>query len=207
MIGAVVLAAGTSRRYGFGPKQLAALAARPLIAHVLDALAQYPFRPVVVVTGAAAPRVRRAARHHAPGDRALRIAHNAGHGQGMAGSLQLGLGALPVACHAALICLADMPAINTQLLRRLCAAWHPDLDYVRPVHRGRPGHPVLISRRLFGAIDKLNGEQGARTVFARIPAERRRLIETDASCIVDIDTPKALRAWQAHSGRKGGLYT
>lgn len=194
MIGAVVLAAGASRRFGRSPKMLAPLHGKPLLAHVLAPLATAGVRCVVLVTGASRARVARAARLHAPTSLRLRTVCNAGYRHGMAGSVQQGLGALPRHCDAALICLGDMPGLNARLLRRLRAAWQPGLDCVRPVRSGVAGHPVLISRDLFAPIQALDGDQGARAVLAHVPPARRRLIEAGAGSVVDIDTPPALRA-------------
>lgn len=201
MIGAVVLAAGASRRFGRTSKLLAPLHGEPVLAHVLAGLEQASLHEVVVVTGAAHTRVARLVRHRAPAAAALRLQHNADYRLGMATSLQQGLRALPSACHAALIYLGDMPGLDATIVRRLRAVWHPGLDYARPVSHDRMGHPVLISRRLFAAILALDGDQGARSVFQRVPMGRRRLVPAGPETVRDIDTPAALRACaRARSG-------
>lgn len=196
MIGAIVLAAGASRRFGRSPKLLAPLHGKPLLAHALMPLAAAGVRTVVLVTGASRSRVARVARLHAPASLRLRIVCNTRYRHGMASSMQRGLGALPSHCDAALICLGDMPAIDARLLRRLRTAWQPGLDCVRPVHAGIAGHPVLISRNLFTPIQALDGDQGARSVLAQVSPARRRLIKADANSVADIDTPATFRAYR-----------
>ena len=203
MIGAVVLAAGSSRRYGARPKLLARLAGRTVIEHSLDALHGLPVRPVVVVTGRARRRIEPVIRNARGGQPGLRLVHNPAYRQGMASSLQCGLAALPRHCHGALVCLGDMPDIEPRLVARLCATWHAGLDYVRPVGRGLPGHPVIVSRRLFPAIAALEGDRGAKTVLDAVPRARYRLIAARKAHGRDIDTPAALRrAAMAHRRRQ-----
>lgn len=203
MIGAVVLAAGASRRFGRRPKMLAPLRGAPLLAHALTSLADAQLCPIVVVTGASGVRVERVARRYASTSTRLRTVHNAEYCQGMASSLRLGLRALPDSCAAALICLGDMPSIDARLIRRLRSAWHAGLDYARPIHAGTGGHPVLISRRLFAHIDQLRGDRGARAVFDQVPAARRRLIDAGPGVLADIDTPAALRQYARPHHRCG----
>lgn len=111
----------------------------------------------------------------------------------MASSLRHGLQALPQHCHAALICLGDMPSVDARTIKRLCAVWRPGLDYVRPVHADLPGHPVVVSRSLFSQLAALQGDRGAKAVLAKVSPERRRLIEAGPNCLSDIDTPAVLR--------------
>ena len=57
-VGAVVLAAGLSRRMGGANKLLAEFDGEPLVARAVDAVLASRARPVVVVTGHEAARVR-----------------------------------------------------------------------------------------------------------------------------------------------------
>ncbi|HLQ85648.1 MAG TPA: nucleotidyltransferase family protein [Salinisphaeraceae bacterium] len=188
----IVLAAGTSSRYGCSNKLLADFDGLPLLARVISML-QPAARPLIVVTGHQAQRVRRSMRQalgHVPH---LRWVHNPHYRQGMASSLRLGINALPAEASKVCICLGDMPGVDARLLRRLQALWHPELDVVRPSCRSRPGHPVLLSARLFPALQALAGDGGAKSVVARVPAARRRQVPWHVGCILDTDTPAALR--------------
>lgn len=189
MIGAVVLAAGRSRRFGHRPKLAARLGDKPVLGHTLEALRRAPARPIVVVTGAAHARIATIARAHAR----CHVVRNPDFAAGMAGSLQCGLRRLPSVCDFALIVLGDMPALNPRLLERLCANARSGVDVVRPVRGTRPGHPVVVSRRLFEAIARLQGDRGARRVIDTVPASRCIEIASPHGHVHDIDTPDALR--------------
>ena len=67
-------------------------------------------------------------------------------------------------------------------------------DAVVPVHEGRRGNPVLISRTLFPALHRLTGDEGARRILA--DGARRVLAcpVDDPGVLVDVDTREALNA-------------
>lgn len=192
MTPAVVLAAGSSSRYAAGNKLLADIGGVPLLVRILTQIRPVAC-PIVVVTGHQAWRVRRLVRQwlgHAPD---LRFVHNHRYREGMASSLKLGVASLPPGASKAFLCLGDMPGVDTRLLRRLRMAWQPDLDVVRPACRGRPGHPVLVSARLFPAFETLSGDYGAKSILATVPTVRQKRVAWHAGCIIDTDTPAALR--------------
>lgn len=197
---AVVLAAGLSSRYPVGNKLLAGFGGQSLMAHVIEQIMPAA-DPVIVVTGHQAGRLRQVLRQAFDHADKLHFVHNPSYRDGMAGSLRLGIAALPASAPKAFLCLSDMPGIDARLLQRLSRAWQPELDFVRPVCRKRPGHPVLVSRRLFTAFESLTGDAGAKPVLAQVPCERQRRIPWHEGCILDTDTPAALRRAQRHYRR------
>jgi CTP:molybdopterin cytidylyltransferase MocA len=82
------------------------------------------------------------------------------------------------------------------------AARGGELDAVRAVYGGVPGHPVLIERRLFGRLIGATGDVGARAV---ISAARHLDLDCDGlGDPADIDTREALRKLEAGPGSPGG---
>lgn len=182
--GAVVLAAGQGRRFG-GDKLMADLEGRPVIDHVLDALAAYVFDSVICV-------VRPDSRlpEHLKG-RAVVPVVNGQADQGMGTSLATGIQALPSA-DAAFIILGDMPAIPAGLFGRMVEAMGVSgADIVVPMHDGRQGHPVLFSRRCFADLMALQGDVGARSLI-RSGAYAVASVDSDAGILRDIDLPSDL---------------
>jgi molybdenum cofactor cytidylyltransferase len=123
---AVVLAAGTSSRFG-SSKLLADLAGRPVLAHVLDAAAAVGPLGVVLVLGRDAEAVEAVVAGSAAAD--ARVAVNRAPEEGMAGSLRVGLAEaaerFPDAA-AAVIFLGDQPLVRPQVVRALLApSWCP----------------------------------------------------------------------------------
>jgi molybdenum cofactor cytidylyltransferase len=194
-IAAIVLAAGASRRYAAAggaeaSKLLAPLIGKALVRHVVDAALASSARPIVVVTGHAREAIA-AALTDAP----VRLVDNPGFASGLASSLRAGVAALPPEIDGALILLADMPTVRSTLLERLIAAFaeNPEASAVAPVSGGRRGNPVLLSRRLFAAIEYLSGDEGARGLLADAPSGAIIEVADEApDSLLDIDTPDAL---------------
>jgi molybdenum cofactor cytidylyltransferase len=175
----IVLAAGAGRRFG-GPKQIAPLAGRPLLQHVVDAAPD----PLTVVLGAHAQDVRAAVDL----DRASVVVCDSWE-EGLAASLRAGVAAVgPV--DAAVVLLGDMPFVTPQVivgaLDHLTAQW----DAVRTLYDGEPGHPVVLGRRVLAAVPALRGDVGARDLLQSF---RVREWEAGHLCDpIDIDTREQL---------------
>lgn len=185
--GAIVLAAGRSSRMGTAHKLLEDWQGKPLVAHVVDAIATAGLPPPVVVLGARADAVRAAL-----GNREAKFVIADDYAEGLAHSLRTGLAAIPADWDAALVCLADMPRIDASLLAALSKA--PG-TVVMPTWAGKRGNPVRWSRTHFAALMALEGDVGGKAVLAGlVPVEVAA--ENDA-IFDDIDTPEALAALRA----------
>lgn len=88
---------------------------------------------------------------------------------------------------AALIALADMPAVQPDTVRALIEAFHRDGRPAWPWHADRPGHPRLLPRSSWPALLDLQGDEGARQ---RLDWSLATPVDVpDAGILVDIDTP------------------
>lgn len=155
--GVVVLAAGSSRRFG-RTKQLLRLDGEFLVHRAARmALATSP-RDAVLVLGHAAVEVAEAVR-----DLALRNVVCEAHAQGMGASLAAGLAALDGHCEAALVLLCDQPALQAEHLRALLATWQDSpAQAVASAYAGVRGVPAVLPRAWFARVQSGNDE-GART--------------------------------------------
>lgn len=118
--------------------------------------------------------------------------------RGMGASLAHGVQTLMAqrSWRAVLVCLADMPYITTATYAQLAQA--ADADHiVVPEYAGRPGNPVAFGRRFFQDLSTLTGDQGGRPVLRAHPDAVRRVAVSDAAILRDIDTPEDLRAGTA----------
>jgi molybdenum cofactor cytidylyltransferase len=181
-VGAVLLAAGRSSRFGDGHKLLASWRGQPLVAHAADAISAAGLPPPIVVLGHDAAAVRAAL-----AGRDLRFVEAADWAEGMGRSLAAGIAAVPADWDAALICLADMPAVEPELIAALAAA--PGA-VVAPVWEGRRGHPVRWPRAAFARLLALSGDTGGRAVMAEFDVTE--LPAPSSACLTDIDTRAAL---------------
>jgi CTP:molybdopterin cytidylyltransferase MocA len=191
---ALVLAAGASSRMG-RPKPLLPLpdgstllcaATRPFLEAGLD--------EVIVVLGALAAQVR--AEACLPHDPRLTVIDNPGWAEGQASSLRAGLAACGEP-DAVLIFLGDLNGLDAARVRRVIAAWHGE-PLVVPQAAGRPTHPVLMARELFGELLALRGDVGAREVVER---HRSSAVLLEEPPLFDLDTPEDHRAWLADPAR------
>ena len=191
-VAAIVLAAGRASRFSAGgqgdSKVFAELEGRPLVAHVAAAAAASRAAPVIVVTGRGAEHMSAALAGH---DAVL--VHNARYAEGMAGSIAVGLAAVPKTAQAAIILLADMPRVAPGTLDALIDAFQRERpDAVVPVHGECRGNPVLIARALFPALLRLGGDEGARRILADGTHRVLHCVVDDPGVLVDIDTREAL---------------
>jgi CTP:molybdopterin cytidylyltransferase MocA len=187
-VGGIILAAGEGRRFG-GPKQLAKLDGRPLIEHALAAMLAVPaISPVVLVLGAHADRIR------AEADlRGADVVVCDNWADGQSASLQAGVAALGDV-EAAVITLADQPFISAEVIAGVLDQRGRHLA-VRATYDSRPGHPVLLERRLLDHVSELDGDIGARKLLVGPhvwPWECGRLCDP-----TDIDTPERLQEVQS----------
>jgi len=112
--------------------------------------------------------------------------------EGQSASLRAALDAVGDEAEALVITLGDQPRITPQVIAGVLDHRSPRFDAVRATYDGRPGHPVLIERRLFGRLRELRGDVGAREVLA---GARVRAWECGHLCSADdVDTPEELEA-------------
>jgi CTP:molybdopterin cytidylyltransferase MocA len=192
-IAAIVLAAGGSSRLG-RPKMRLDLGGRTLLARAVAPHLEAPLDTVVVVLGEDAAGVLAAAR--LPDDPRVRIAVNEGWREGMASSIRRGLFAAHDA-DAVLIALADQPDLDAARVRAVVEAWDGRAPLVVPLADGRPAHPVLFARSLYGELGRLTGDVGARSV---VEAHRPFAICLSLPALLDVDTEDDYRAARARYG-------
>jgi molybdenum cofactor cytidylyltransferase len=190
-IGAVLLAAGQSRRMGGPNKLLAEVDGSPMAAHVARRLLASRARPIVAVLGNQAEAVDAAL-----GKLPVERVRNPEFADGLSTSLKRGIAALPSDLDGALVCLGDMPLISGRHIDRLIAAFNPleGRAIIVPTRRGKRGNPVLWAKRFFPEMTELAGDVGAKHLIGE-HAELVAEVEMDDDAIlVDIDTPEALDA-------------
>ena len=197
-IAAVVLAAGRSSRMGGPNKLLAQIGGRPLVRHVVDAALASRARPVVVVTGHQRDKVEAAL-----AGLAVKFVHNPHFADGLGTSLKSGIAALPPEADGAIVCLGDMPQVDSALIDRLIGAFDPDHGalVVLPTIDGKRGNPVVWSRRFFPDLMAVEGDVGARYLIGRYTEAVAEVPLTGTAALTDVDTPEALEAVRAELER------
>ena len=183
-ISAVILAVGRSSRMGHN-KLLIDIGGRPLVRHITETVLAAKPHQVVVVVGHEADQVRAAL-----ADLNVALVENIAYREGLSTSLQSGVAALQHGTEAALICLGDMPGVDTNLLRRLMSSFNPveGREIVVPTRAGKRGNPVLWSSRFFADLMNLKGDVGARHLIGD-NAEWVAEVDVEGDAIfTDLDT-------------------
>ena len=140
---------------------------------------------IVVVVGADADAIRAGVRPPS----SVRIVDNPDHEQGQLTSLLAGLRAIDMAqAGAVLMTLIDVPLVSIDTVRKLIAAQHDRAPIVRPVSRGRHGHPVIFGRALFDEFQRADPSRGAKQIVRAHEAEIVEVTVDDEGAFTDIDT-------------------
>jgi molybdenum cofactor cytidylyltransferase len=188
-IAAIVLAAGRSTRMGGPNKLLAEIARRPLVRIAAEEALASRAKPVIVVTGHQRDHVEQVL-----AGLPVRLVHNPDFAQGLGTSLAAGIAAVPADADGAIVCLGDMPQVDTALIDRLIGAFDPDRGalVVVPTFEGKRGNPVLWSRRFFPDLTAIEGDVGARHLIGRYGEAVVEVPVDGKAALTDIDTPEAL---------------
>ena len=186
-VGAIILAAGASTRFG-SPKQLLDWKGQPLLRHVVWQALAASASEIVVVLGAHCARIA-PVMHGLP----VTLACNHRWQVGMSSSVALGLRALRGDVDAALFLLADQPQVTPGLIARVLRT-HAETgaSIVAPRAEGRRGNPVLFARSLFSGLMQVTGDQGGRALMQRY-ADQIAWVDADDRALFDIDEPGDLR--------------
>ena len=156
-VGAVILAAGASRRYG-SPKQLAMVDGRTLLEHAIESAVTAALAPVAAVVPVWLSRPARL-------DQAwLRWVRNPFPERGMGLSLRLGLEALGDEVSAAVILLGDQPRMPAATIAAVIGARGAQ-PIVAALADGVLAPPVLLERTHFHLAGGLTRDAGLREVL------------------------------------------
>lgn len=185
----LLLAAGASSRMRGRDKMLEEVAGQPLVA-LMARRALRSGVPVRVVLGPG-----QTARRAALADLPVEIVEADGT-DGMAASIRAGVRDL---ASPVLVLLADMPGITAQDIHLMVSlhAQAPRAILQAATADGLPGHPVLFPADLLGALARLSGDAGARSILETEAGRVRLLPLKDDRARVDLDTPEAWAAWRA----------
>ncbi|WP_223301904.1 NTP transferase domain-containing protein [Haladaptatus sp. R4] len=187
-VAGVLLAAGSSSRFGESDKLLASLDDDPLVRHAARNL-RYASEldAVAVVVGGNADGVRDALDGFG-----LPIVENPDAERGQATSVRAGV-EWGREYDAIVFALGDMPHVQTRSINRLVSAYRAGSgDALAAAFDGRRGNPVLFDSIHFDALADVSGDIGGREIL--LDGEHSALIETgDPGVLLDVDTKGDLR--------------
>jgi molybdenum cofactor cytidylyltransferase len=179
-IACLLLAAGAGRRFG-GCKQLALINGKPLLRHSLETLASVFTENLYVVLGAHREVVRPVVR-----DLASVIDHENWR-QGMGSSIARGIRVIEAreSYDGIVVALADQPQLTVDDFNRLVSLFDGN-HIVAARYSDQPGAPVIFPPALFGDLQQLVGDRGAKSMLLKM---KQDIVTVDLPAAgIDIDT-------------------
>jgi molybdenum cofactor cytidylyltransferase len=180
-VAGVVLAAGTSSRMGTN-KLLLRLGGETVLRRAVRRVLAARLDPVLVVLGHEVDRTR-AELEGLP----CRALFNPEYTHGMNASVRAGIAAVPPESAAAVVVLADMPHVTSEMIATLVERYRESgTPLVASDYGGVLAPPTLYDRSLFGELDERAGDGCGRRVVQRHRAEAT-IVTWPASALGDID--------------------
>ena len=152
--GAIILAAGRSAHME-ELKPMLRMGQTTMIQREIDTIRQAGISPIVVVTGYQADVLERHISHRG----AVCIRNKRYETSQMYGSICMGLRHIQKKADRVLLFPADVPMITADTIEKMAQA--PGSMAV-PVCQGKKGHPVMLSKEVFGHILTYRGGKGLR---------------------------------------------
>jgi molybdenum cofactor cytidylyltransferase len=189
-IGAILLAAGASRRMG-APKQLIRFDGHSLLRRAAETAIGSGASPVIVVLGARAedmlPELA---------DLPIEAVINPDWALGMSASLRCGIQALLALApetEAVLVTLCDQPFVTGAHLGALIERFRAPIT--ASLYNSTLGVPAVFARALFPELEALEGDSGARRLIQLHSAETTAFDLPEAA--IDLDSPIDLNSFSA----------
>jgi molybdenum cofactor cytidylyltransferase len=184
-LGAVVLAAGASSRMGRPKALLPLTSGRTFVEAIAHTLAEAGLDPIVVV---ARPELAASLSALLPATTVVAVNHTPDRGQ--LSSLLVGLEALGWP-GAALVTLVDLPLVRVETVSALVSAWEGSgAPLVRPITRGRHGHPVVLGGPVLAALAAADLHSGAKPIIRAFATRALDVAVDDPGTLDDVDTPE-----------------
>ena len=183
----LVMAAGTSRRFGSDKRQ-AILNNKSILETTLEKATPWKQMIRVILAAGDEPLQRTLSEQGI----SAYIANNAhlGMGHSLADGLRL-LEQHDPESDRCLVMLADMPYVQTSTLRVLLDALQQH-DLVVPCYKGKTGNPVGFGECYFSALKKLTGDKGGKRIVQENLHLAHEIDTEDIGVLKDIDRPEQI---------------
>lgn len=186
-VGAIIVAAGQSRRMG-SPKMLLPWGSETVIERVVNQYLNAGIEPVVVVTGPTHAEISGLLDQTS----ALVVQNERYMQSEMLQSVQVGLTHITGPLEAVFIGLGDQPQISTRVIKELLDDFmqHPEKELIIPSHQMRRGHPWLIKRSLWDDILSLGPDESLRVFLSNNTQKITYCLVDSPEILADLDTPE-----------------
>lgn len=139
---------------------------------------------IVVVLGAYRDEIRKITNNAG-----VRSCFNEIYKEGMLSSVQCGFRNVAADTEAVLVFQGDQPYITPAVSQLVINKYRSGVKgIVMPVYKKRRGHPLLVDRKYFGEIEKLDTLQGLRSLSEIFSDDVEEVEVNDAAILRDFDT-------------------
>lgn len=184
LIGAIILAAGESKRMG-KPKLLLPFGYKTIVETVVNNVIQSKADEALVVLGADPEEIKEKIK-----DFPVTITVNPHYKEGMLSSVQWGFNAIPENIRGVLVCLGDQPSIPPSIMDKVIEAFRSSKKgIVVPAFNKNRGHPVLIDVKYRKEIEDLSPDVGLRDIVYNHPEDTLEVEVDNPAILRDIDNP------------------
>jgi molybdenum cofactor cytidylyltransferase len=190
MLSLIVLAAGKSTRMRGRNKLLAKIDGKTMIRRVVENALSSMVDEVIVVLGWEATKIM-----DTLADLPCRCVVNKEYKMGQSSSVKAGLREIANAAEAVLILPGDIAMIDTHSINKVVEAYNRRKSaIVVATHSGRSGHPILLSKKLFSEIERIDEATfGLKSVVKRHQDDIHGVETGSENVLRDVDTPKDLK--------------
>jgi molybdenum cofactor cytidylyltransferase len=193
-IGAIILAAGMSKRMG-KPKLLMSLKDKPLFRYPLEQAIRNQLNPICLIGG----QHMQAFQMEAADLQNLEYIDNPDYENGMSTSLKKGINNMKGRSDATFIFLADQPFVPDKVIQSMLEQFRIGTRIVRPQYQGNFGHPILIDKSLYDEFIMIDGDKGGKEIIKKYKSETRILSFEDSIWGMDIDTEEDYQIGKQYS--------
>jgi len=192
----VILAAGMSKRFKDGPKQLLMLKGVYMIEYVIRASLDSKLDRIFLVLGHHHKKILNALAENSKyfeNDR-LELIINRQYHQGMSSSIRAGLSSAGNAIKSVMFLLGDQPTVDSYLIDLMLKRFSKsDKNICVPVYKEERGNPTIFSRKHFNLLQRVKGDLGGRDIILANPDDILKIDTDSPACVFNINTMDDLK--------------
>jgi len=187
----IILAAGMSERFQYGPKQLLKLKEGYMIEYVIRASLDSKLDRIFLVIGHHHNKILKALAEsikYFKNDR-LKIIINRQYRQGMSSSVRAGLSSTGNKFESVMFLLGDQPMVDSLLIDLMLKRFYKSgKNICVPVFKEERGNPTIFSRKYFNLLQRIKGDSGGRRIILANPDDILKINTDSPACVYNINT-------------------
>jgi len=187
-IGAIILAAGNSSRFGDENKLLAKFGEKTVIETTINNIAKLFKKDeitIVLRNKSQLPNFLKFLPYK------LTIVSKKNFG--ISESIKQGLNNF-ITKDGVIICLGDMPGVSASTYSKIRNSLIEQEDkIIVPLYKGTKGNPIGIPKKFYGILKKISGDKGFKQLFSQLKKNISFIEIDDRYILKDIDTKKDLQ--------------